>query len=396
VSEGDARRIRELEAELLRTRQTLQATIAELQEHRDQLAVALDVAEMVSWEWHPTQNILRAGSISGSRRLWTFFGVPELVEDAAAYWARVHPGDMRKLESSLQIAQYRGGKFSLQFRLLHPTRGLRYIRSRGIFIGADAQRYSIGVSWDVTEHMLAQQAITRQSAELKRINQELEQFASVAAHDLRQPIRTVVSFLDIIEEDFGQTLPDEAREYLQLARDGGRHMGRLLEGLLELSGVRRFGEPFVETDLSRVLSDVIGAMTAEIQALDAQVTFEPLPALRVDGAQLTVVFRNLIENALKYRHPDRRPIIHIEARRLGELWEFAVVDNGIGIEPRFYEKIFVVFQRLHTQDVYPGAGIGLALCQRIIERHGGRIWVGPAQGAGCRFAFILPQGPAAS
>ena len=234
--------------------------------------------------------------------------------------------------------------------------------------------------------------MARQSEELKRINQELEQFASVAAHDLRQPLRTVVSFLEIIEEDYGALLPPEALDILHMTRDGGRHMGRLLEGLLQLSGVRRHGEPFVLTDLGRVVDDVIASIRPMLPE-GACITSDALPEMRVDGAQMTVVFQNLIENAAKYRHPDRPPQIHIEARPLAEFWSFAVVDNGIGIEPRFFEKIFVVFQRLHTQDEYPGAGIGLALCQRIIERHGGRIWVEPAPAPGTRFAFILPLNP---
>ncbi|MFT5685153.1 MAG: signal transduction histidine kinase, partial [Myxococcota bacterium] len=394
--EQTAERVAALEAELIGTRQTLQATITELQEHRDQLAVALDVAEMVSWEWHPAQNTIRGGHSSKSSQLGEFFGVAEAQDDARVYWARVHPGDTRALDEQLRAAIKQGGKFSFQVRLIHPTRGLRHIRARGTVLGGQDARYCLGVSWDVTEHVLAQQVMTRQSAELNRINSELEQFVSVAAHDLRQPIRTVVSFLDIIEEDFGQRLPEEAREYLQLARGSGHHMSHLLEGLLKLSGVRRFAEPFVETPLSQVLSDLLDGMASEIQEIGAHITVGELPTLRVDGAQLTVVFRNLIDNALKYRHPDRPVRIHVEARQLGELWEFALMDNGIGIEPRFYEKIFVVFQRLHTQDRYPGTGIGLALCQRIIERHGGRIWVGPAPESGSRFAFILPQRPASA
>jgi len=395
MDEQTRRHIEALEAELQRTQQTLQATIEELKEHRDQLALALDVAEMVSWEWHPLQNNIQSGRLSGNERLRAFFGVRDDRAGADLYWSRIHPGDVRALADNLEQARHRGGKFSLHFRLLHPTRGLRYVRSRGVFIGTGEERYSLGVSWDVTEQHLAERALAQQSAELQRINEELEQFASVAAHDLRQPLRTVVSFLDILEEDFGSTLPEEGCEFLRLARDGGRHMGLLLEGLLELSGVRRFGEPFVATDLAQVVEGVLGAMAPALHDSGAQITVDALPTVRVDGAQMTVVFRNIIENALKYRHLDRQPRIHIEARQINEFWEFAVVDNGIGIDPRFAEKIFVVFQRLHAQDEYPGAGIGLALCQRIIERHGGRIWVGPAAEVGSRFAFILPMSPAA-
>lgn len=242
---------------------------------------------------------------------------------------------------------------------------------------------------EIAERERAQEALLQMAAELERSNAELQQFAYVASHDLQEPLRMITSYLQLFMRRYGNNLDGEAREFLEFAVDGATRMQKLISDLLAYSRVHTRARPPEPTDSAAVLQQTIQDLQAAITDSNATVTFDELPMVMADATQLGQLFQNLISNAIKYRSDDP-PRIHISAHREGDQWVFAVKDNGIGIDPKYFDRIFAIFQRLHTRDEYPGTGIGLAICKRIVERHGGRIWVESAPGQGCTFFFTLP------
>jgi signal transduction histidine kinase len=226
---------------------------------------------------------------------------------------------------------------------------------------------------------------------LQRSNKNLQQYAYVASHDLQEPLRTVISFVQLLERRYAAQLDQTAHEYIALACGGARRMKLLINDLLEFSRVDTYGQEFAFVDMGQLAKDAIQSLGASIEAAGASVRIDlELPVVQGDSGQLYRVFQNLIGNAIKYRHPDRRPEIIVSVRQNGAAWEFSVADNGIGIQPEYWETIFVIFQRLHRQDEYEGTGIGLAVCRQIVERHNGRIWVDSRPGLGSTFYFSLP------
>jgi signal transduction histidine kinase len=226
--------------------------------------------------------------------------------------------------------------------------------------------------------------------ELARSNAELEQFAYVASHDLQEPLRMVASFSELLARRYQGQLDEKAHRYIQFAVDGVTRMQRLIQDLLAFSRVGTQGQPPTATDSQLVLGRALGNLAAAIAERGARVTADPLPTVRADEIQLEQLLQNLIGNALKFCAPDVSPRIHLSARREGSEWIFSVRDNGIGIEPLYFDRIFVIFQRLHGKERYPGTGMGLAICKKIVERHGGRIWVESTPGQGSTFSFTLP------
>ncbi len=225
--------------------------------------------------------------------------------------------------------------------------------------------------------------------ELEHSNKELEQFAYVASHDLQEPLRMVSSYTELLERRYGDKLDDKAREFIGYAVDGAVRMQRLINDLLEFSRVSTRGKALQPVDVTRVLGTVRANLSVAIQDAGALVTNDDLPTVMADETQLVQLLQNLIGNAIKFRGRDR-PHVHVGAQATATEWVFAVRDNGIGIAPEYFERIFVIFQRLHARDEYPGTGIGLAVCRRILDRHGGRIWVESEPGHGSTFYFALP------
>ncbi len=225
--------------------------------------------------------------------------------------------------------------------------------------------------------------------ELEHSNRELEQFAYVASHDLQEPLRMVSSYTELLERRYGDKLDDKAREFIGYAVDGAVRMQRLINDLLEFSRVSTRGKALQPVDVTRVLGTVRANLSVAIQDAGALVTNDALPTVMADETQLVQLLQNLIGNAIKFRGRER-PHVHVGAQATATEWVFAVRDNGIGIAPEYFERIFVIFQRLHARDEYPGTGIGLAVCRRILDRHGGRIWVESEPGHGSTFYFALP------
>ncbi len=225
-------------------------------------------------------------------------------------------------------------------------------------------------------------------AELARSNAELEQFAYVASHDLQEPLRMVASYVGLLERRYRGRLDSDADDFIEFAVDGARRMQALLNGLLDLSRVGTRGREPEPTESEAVLRDALINLEHAIGQAGAEVTHDPLPTVLGDRIQLTQLFQNLVSNAVKF-NTSRKPRVAVTARRAGSMWEFGVADNGIGIDPAHFERTFQVFQRLHTRETYAGTGIGLAVCRKIVERHGGTIRIESAKGQGATFCFTL-------
>ncbi len=238
------------------------------------------------------------------------------------------------------------------------------------------------------EHTRLFHALEDRTAALERSNAELEQFAYVASHDLQEPLRVVSSYVQLLAERYAGQLDARADRYINYSVAAVERMYTLINDLLAYSRVGMRGLPLTPTKTHEVVAQVLEGLAVTIRETAAEITWDPLPPVQADTTQLGQLFQNLLGNALKYRS-ERPPRIHIGVERQEERWQFAVRDNGIGIDPQYVERIFLVFQRLHTQDEYPGTGIGLAICQKIVERHGGQFAVESQVGQGATFSFTL-------
>lgn len=239
--------------------------------------------------------------------------------------------------------------------------------------------------------------LTEQAEELRRSNRDLEQFAYVASHDLQEPLRKVASFTQLLAKRYGGQLDDRADQYIGFAVDGAKRMQQLIQDLLGFSRVGRLGGETADVSLQAVLGSALDSLSERIEESGAVVTHDELPLVRGEEPLLEQLVQNLVGNAVKFRHPERTPRVHLGATRLDdETWQLECRDNGIGIDPQYAERVFVIFQRLHAKDVYEGTGIGLALCKKIVEYHGGRIWIDGTEGVGTSIRWTLPAAEAAS
>ena len=227
-------------------------------------------------------------------------------------------------------------------------------------------------------------------SELQRSNAELQQFAYVASHDLQEPLRMISSYVQLLQRRYRDRIDEDADEFITYAVDGAKRMQGLIQGLLQYSRVGTHGKPFETIDCETILDRALANLQILLTESGAQVTHDPLPTLSADSTQLVQLFQNLIDNACKFRD-NTTPQIHVTARLETGQWLFSVSDNGIGIDPEYAERIFIIFQRLHGREEFPGTGIGLAICKKIVERHGGRIWVEFGNRKGTTFCFTIPE-----
>lgn len=243
---------------------------------------------------------------------------------------------------------------------------------------------------DITDLRVAQTQLEAQTRELERSNADLAQFAYVAAHDLKEPLRTVGSYSQLLVRRFAASEDSDSSEFVGYITRGVQRMNNLLDDLLDYSRLGGMELTYAPTPVEKVVRQAVENVGAALSENQVEIIWAPLPALDADANQLVRVFQNLISNAIKFRR-DVPPRIHISAQRNGEEWLFAVNDNGIGIEAQYFDYIFVPFKRLHTQENHPGSGVGLAICKKIIERHGGSMWLESVVGAGTTFYFSLPH-----
>jgi light-regulated signal transduction histidine kinase (bacteriophytochrome) len=242
---------------------------------------------------------------------------------------------------------------------------------------------------DITKRKSAEAHLLNKVEELKRSNEELGQFAYIASHDLQEPLRMVASYTQLLSRRYKGKLDAEADEFIAFAVDGASRMQRLIQDLLTYSRVGTKGKDLLDTSSEDALQQALLNLRGAIEDSGAVVTHDPLPAVLADEMQLTQLFQNLVGNAIKYQNPGV-PKVHISAARNSEeKWIFSVKDNGLGIDPQYFEKIFGMFQRLHKREEFAGTGIGLAICKKIVERHGGGISVESQPGQGATFLFSL-------
>jgi PAS domain S-box-containing protein len=267
-----------------------------------------------------------------------------------------------------------------------------FINSRPFFNDNGKFMGSLNMHTDITERKKAEKTLNLKLEELRRSNEELEQFAYVSSHDLQEPLRMISSYLQLLQRRYQGKIDDKADKYIYFAVDGAARMQVLINDLLEFSRVTTRAEKPEPTDCEAVLNQVLSNLDLYVKQNKAAVSHDPLPEVVADSTQLVQVFQNLIINGIKF-HSEETPIINICAEKKAKEWVFAVKDNGIGIDPQYSEKIFEVFKRLHNKEQYPGTGIGLAVCKKIVERHGGHIWVESELGKGSTFYFTLPINP---
>ncbi len=247
-----------------------------------------------------------------------------------------------------------------------------------------------GVCFDVTGLKEGtEQLVSKLNEELLRSNKELESFAYVASHDLQEPLRMVSSFTQLLEQQYKDKLDDKAHEYIHFAVDGSKRMYDLLNGLLAYSRIHTKGKEFKSVELAQVLENSTKNLALTIKERNAIIKSDELPAVNADESQMIQLFQNLISNSIKFS--TETPRIYISSKSETDHYLISVKDEGMGIEPQYFEKIFQIFQRLHPREQYEGTGIGLAICKRIVERHGGTIWVESELGKGSTFFFTIPK-----
>jgi PAS domain S-box-containing protein len=359
---------------------------AQLRESEERFRAMADSAPVLIW-------------ISGTDKLFTWFnrGWLDFVgrsmeQEIGNGWAEnIYPQDRDRCLKAYRKAFDARQPFKMEYRLRRYDGEWRWVLDSGVPRSGPDQEFSgyIGSCIDITERKQAEVETQRMMLDLKRSNQELEQFAYVASHDLQEPLRMVSSYVQLIARRYRGKLDQDADEFIDYAVDGVNRMKVLINDLLAFSRVGTRGKKLSPVALDAVVEIAISNLQLTIEEDNALVTHDPLPQVLADEGQMIQLFQNLIGNAIKFRS-EEPPKVHIGVRREKDEWQFFVRDNGIGIEPQFAERIFVIFQRLHTREEYPGTGIGLSICRKIVERHGGRIWVESEPGHGTTFYFTLP------
>ncbi len=307
-----------------------------------------------------------------------------------------HSEDLPQERAELaRLLSHQIANFSIEKRCLRKDGSIIWVRVTSSLPSEDG----VGAPWwlsvveDITQRKQTEQALRITAEELGRSNKDLEQFAYVASHDLQEPLRMVTGFVQLLQQNYGGRLDADADKYIGYAVDGAKRMRSLIDDLLTYSRAGSRGQTLAPTDVGAALRQALANLRTGIEETAAEITCGELPTIPVDHVQLVQLFQNLVGNALRFRG-DAPPQIHVDAVRKDDHWLFAVRDNGIGIDPEYRDRIFLIFQRLHTRKQYPGTGIGLAICKKIVDRHGGRIWVESQEGQGATFHFTIPaQGP---
>ncbi|MCX6554672.1 MAG: PAS domain S-box protein [Candidatus Aminicenantes bacterium] len=358
---------------------------------QERLLFATEGANLGIWNWNTV-----TGELIWSNQCKALFGVPP--DETMSYQRfsdSLHPDDRKRTDEAVKDTLDNHKDFDIEYRSLWPDESIHWLaaKGRGYYDAAGKAVRLEGVVLDISERKQAERQLKALNESLARSNQELEQFAYVASHDLQEPLRMVSSYTQLLGQRYQDKLDQDAKDFIGYAVDGANRMQRLIQDLLEYSRITTRGQSFVSLDSHEVLGEAIKNLQAAIQESGTLVTNDDLPIVLGDHTQIVQVFQNLIGNGIKFQRPGVAPLIHIRTEddpHDNRFRLFKVSDNGIGIEPRHFERLFQIFQRLNSKKEYPGTGIGLALCKRIVERHGGRIWVESEPGKGSTFFFTLP------
>ncbi len=329
--------------------------------------------------------------MSPSSVKFTGYTPDEFIDDSKLFSKIIHPDDKTLVGSHFESITEEE-RHEVDFRIITRDGEERWISHacQPVFDGTGKWLGRRSSNRDITERKSMEYEIVQASEKLKQSNAELEQFAYVASHDLQEPLRMVASYVQLIERRYKGKLDSDADEFIGYAVDGANRMRGLIDDLLTYSRVARLGKPFEPTDIESTLEIALLNLKTSIAENKAMVTHDKLPMVMADGGQLVQLFQNLIGNGIKF-HGDQAPHVHVSAQVRDTDYLFSVRDNGIGISPEYYDRLFKIFQRLHTREEYPGSGIGLAVCKRIVERHGGRIWIESQMGKGSTIYFTLSK-----
>ena len=305
----------------------------------------------------------------------------------------IHPDDRELVQISVDEALRDNKPYSIDHRIILPNGSIRIVHEQAEvnFDAAGKALKMVGTVQDITDRKKAEEELKATLKDLKRSNTELEQFAYVASHDLQEPLRMVTSFTQLLQNRYQDKLDEDANDFINYAVDGATRMQNLISDLLMFSRVGTRGKPFKNTDMSAVLEGVITTFRQIIKETNVTLTHNPLPMIFADESQMIQLLQNLISNAIKFHKEEESPVVHISAKLQKNQWIFSVRDNGIGINSQYFDRIFIIFQRLHKKDEFDGTGIGLAICKKIIERHKGKIWVESELGKGSTFYFSIPK-----
>ena len=362
-----------------------------LRESQERLTRAQEIAHLGSWELDLVNNVL-----TWSDEVYRIFGLQpqEFGATYEAFLERIHPDDRAGVDAAYSDSLREGkDSYEIEHRVVRKDTGeVRWVHEKCQHFRDASGRIvrSVGMVHDITERKHAEEQLKKAADELKRSNVALRQFAYAASHDLREPLRNMASFVKLLEKRYKSKIDEKADQYIDYIVDSSRRMEALIEDLLDYSRLDTKGKIFESVNCNELIDKTIMDLVSSMNENKAEVTHAPLPDIMADPLQLSRLFQNLISNAIKYRGT-RKPRIHISASRGKDEWVFSVKDNGIGIDPEYFEKIFVIFQRLHSREEYPGTGIGLAICKKIVELHGGRIWVDSEPGKGSTFYFTIPD-----
>jgi DNA-binding LacI/PurR family transcriptional regulator/signal transduction histidine kinase len=364
--------------------------VQELQESQKNLAYAQMVAQLGYYYWD-----LLTGVIFWSDEMYHLFGVDKatFVPAADTFGQFLHPDDLYILSDENFDRTIRQKSHQMEFRIIdHRTGALKYLYLWGetTFDDQGRPKNNFGIIQDVTVRRQAELKLEAYTAELERSNRELQEFAYVASHDLQEPLRKIQTFGNRLQEKYDPVLDERGHDYLERMQNAAGRMQALIVDLLSFSRVRTHGQPFSKVELSQIVMQVLQDLEIMVAEVKAELIVADLPEVEADALQMKQLFQNLLSNALKFHRPDVPLQIKVYSRRVDSFYEISVSDNGIGFEEKYSERIFNVFERLHNREEYPGTGVGLAICRRIAERHGGYIRAHSQPGAGATFIVGLP------
>lgn len=349
------------------------------------------------WDWD-----IKEDKVYRSKNFENLFGYKRSeMNNNNDFWDKhIHPDDLVQVNKNLKNAfESKSEYWEQEFRFLKRDGTYAYVVDKGIIIRdkEDQPVRVIGATQDISkikasesEMLSLSEQLKNRARELELSNEELEKFAYTVSHDLQEPLRMISSFLKLLEKKYGENLDDKGKQYIQFASDGAIRMRQIILDLLEYSMAGNVGSR-EKVCIHEVLDDVKLLHRNVIQDKNATLTYEKLPLIVASKAPMRQLFLNIIDNALKYSKPNEKPEIKIEVKESPEYWHFQISDNGIGIEPQYHHQVFNIFQRLHTKEVFQGTGVGLAICKKIIETHGGKIWVESLPDLGTSIFFTLKK-----
>ena len=380
-----------MELELANT--TLMREIAErtraeqaLRESEERFRLMADAAPVLIWVADTGTNC------AFFNQRWLGFTGRTLEQERGSGWTGgVHPDDVQPCVQAFLAAFSARQDFQVEYRLRRFDGVYRWLFEIGVprFTPDGEFAGYLGSCIDITERKQVEESLLRQTVELQQATEDLQQFARVAAHDLQEPLRMVTSYVQLLAQRYKGELGSDADEYIGFAIDGAKRLQRLILDLLAYYEVGTRKQEFTVVNGDTALTNALVDLRGLITETGAVITNDSLPSVWGDAGMIQLLFRNLIDNSIKFRRPES-PRIHISARQETSEWFFSVRDNGIGMDPQYVDRVFKVFQRLHTRESYPKPGVGLAMCQKIVERHGGRIWIDSAQAQGTTVFFTLP------